>query len=179
MPVVASGTTAGGDGKVLGGAVFGTPGEIMKVSLLKRPAKLPTPTPNSSASMSPKYQARPNGLFGTSILKRSKSVFGGRPKTSTSIFSNGPKVWTVTLPFALRRQDLAVAETVSGNIMVSSANGMVSSLYWVIGISLAGAVLLWTMVPIAKHNGPILVFQGRLSPGSSRCSRSTRNFQSS
>jgi hypothetical protein len=31
-------------------------------------------------------------------------------------------------------------------------------LYWVIGISLAGAVLLWTTVPIAKHNGPILVF---------------------
>jgi hypothetical protein len=36
-------------------------------------------------------------------------------------------------------------------------------LYWVIGISFIGAVLLWTTVPIAKHNGPIWCFGASLS----------------
>jgi hypothetical protein len=36
-------------------------------------------------------------------------------------------------------------------------------LYWVIDISLAGAVLLWTTVPIAKQNGPIWCFGASLS----------------
>jgi uncharacterized protein YjbI with pentapeptide repeats len=36
-------------------------------------------------------------------------------------------------------------------------------LYWVIGISFLGAVLLWTTVPIAKHNGPIWCFGASLS----------------
>jgi hypothetical protein len=35
-------------------------------------------------------------------------------------------------------------------------------LYWVIGISLIGAVLLWTKVPIAKHNGPLWCFGASL-----------------
>jgi hypothetical protein len=33
----------------------------------------------------------------------------------------------------------------------------------VIGISLAGAVLLWTTVPIAKHNGHVWCFGASLS----------------
>jgi uncharacterized protein YjbI with pentapeptide repeats len=36
-------------------------------------------------------------------------------------------------------------------------------LYWVTGISFLGAVLLWTTVPIAKHNGPIWCVGASLS----------------
>src|SRR5271165_1863944 len=61
-PPVASGTTAGGSGNSFGAGV--KPGEIMKVSLLKRPTKLPTPVPVESVLMSPIYQEAPKGAMG-------------------------------------------------------------------------------------------------------------------
>src|SRR4051794_10185995 len=81
--------------------------ETMKVSTLKRPTKLPTPVPVASVRMSPTYQASPNGAFGTWMEKRSKSVFAGRSWTTTSKFSNSPKVWSVTFPEGVKGQVLA------------------------------------------------------------------------
>src|SRR5580658_10105206 len=61
-PPVASGTTAGGSGNSFGAAAV--PGDIMKVSLLKRPTKLPTPVPVESVLMSPMYHEAPKGATG-------------------------------------------------------------------------------------------------------------------
>src|ERR1700676_1858088 len=76
------------------------PGATMKVSILKRPTKRPYPTPRRLVSISPWYQDSPKGPFGTWITKKSKSVFGGKPHTVTSIISTGPTDSTVTLPWA-------------------------------------------------------------------------------
>jgi hypothetical protein len=50
--------------------------------------------------------------------ERSKSVFGGRPSTTTSRFSNSPKVRSVTVPWALGRHAFAPADTVKLNWIV-------------------------------------------------------------
>src|SRR5271166_2493399 len=77
-----------------------TLGATMKVSMLKRPMNLPYPLPSLLVSISPWYQARPNGAFGTWITNKSKSVLGGRPETVTSIISTGPTDSIFARPWA-------------------------------------------------------------------------------
>src|SRR6266567_986248 len=92
----------------------------MKVSLLKMPVKSPTPLPSLLVRMSPWYQARPNGLFGTWRRKVANSVFGGRLNTSTCMFWTKPKSLIVTRPRALgERQATAPADTFKLKVMLS------------------------------------------------------------
>src|SRR2546428_8198988 len=76
------------------------PGATIKVSLLNRPTKSPTPLPALLVSISPWYQDRPNAALGTWMRNRSYSVFGFSPKTSTWRFSNGPTLLAESRPHA-------------------------------------------------------------------------------
>ena len=73
--------------------------------------KKPLALPCESVSMSPWYQASPNGAVGAWIIKKSKSVFGGRPVTYTLRYSTGPVVWSLAYPTACGRQLFAPADT--------------------------------------------------------------------
>src|SRR5215471_12799383 len=71
--------------------------------------------------MSPWYQARPKGALGTWITKKSNSVFGGSPLTSTSISSTGPSEVTFTRPVTSAAQlappFMAAAERTMSNLI--------------------------------------------------------------
>src|ERR1041385_1970187 len=83
----------------------------MNVSGLKRPRKVWCPSPLPSVSMSPWYQAIPNGAVGTWITKKSNSWCGGSPDTFTSICSTDPSDTTRTAAVADGRHEAAPADT--------------------------------------------------------------------
>src|SRR5215813_1892512 len=93
-----------------------TPGATVKVSMLKRPIKVWLPCPYSLVSMSPWYQDRPNGAVGTWMTKKSNSVLGGKPETSTSMYSTGPTGVIVTVPLAYGAQTAPPAETIMSKV---------------------------------------------------------------
>src|SRR6476659_9187126 len=72
--------------------------------------------------MSPWYQETPNGAFGSWITKKSKSVFGGKPLTVTSITSTGPTELIETDPLAFGRQPAAAVDGTIENVAVEAAN---------------------------------------------------------
>src|SRR5512132_827205 len=107
----------------------------MKVSMLNRPTNLPTPRPSSLVWISPWYQAKPNGAFGTWITKKSNSVSGGKPLTRTRMFSTGPIDPILTRARAFARHPAASAaadRTMLNRIVLGSpapraANGVVTT----------------------------------------------------
>jgi hypothetical protein len=67
--------------------------------------------------MSPWYHANPNGAFGTWMMKKSKSVCGGKPLIVRCRVSTLPSEVTVTFPVACGRHVAAPPETTSENVM--------------------------------------------------------------
>src|SRR5262249_30057098 len=87
--------------------------------------------------MSPWYHAIPNGAPGFWITKKSKSVFGGRPATSTSITSTAPRGLMRTVAVAFARQPDATG--LAARTMLNSC----------LSLSLAAAGVLATPTRVA------------------------------
>ena len=77
--------------------------------MLKRPTKVPLALPRPSLCRSPWYQEIPNGVLGTWMTNRSKSVFLGRWLARIFMVSTGPCEVIVTWAVAPCRQ-LALTE---------------------------------------------------------------------
>src|SRR5262245_31839940 len=91
--------------------------------MLKRPINFWRPLPFSSVSISPWYQASPKGALGSWITKKSNSVRGGNPLTSTRISSTGPFDLIFTCPLTSDKQwpFSAAAERTRSKVRVFSS----------------------------------------------------------
>src|SRR5579859_3210514 len=99
-----------------GKVVTGPPVETENVSTLKRPTTSTWPSPWLFVSRSDWYQAMPNGLFGSSVTKRSNCALAGRPRTSMRMRSTTPSERMLTCPWALGRQEAMPAPGTMSNV---------------------------------------------------------------